>query len=120
MSALPTPYAIATTRGSSTSVCPTATEKPALHPPLAPKAAVEAVRGPGASAPEALTTTTFAAKAGSIGAPFPRAPFKPGALEQAAALQELHGFEEAEVVALPSSRAAPSSSGCPGSWPGPR
>ena len=48
-------------------VCPTDIMKPDFKPPLAPCKRFAAKRGPGARAPEAVTTTTVARNAGKLG-----------------------------------------------------
>jgi hypothetical protein len=53
------PNAIAKTRGNSTIVWPTAMPKPAFQPFFAPNVIDDAVKGPGANAPEALTPIIF-------------------------------------------------------------
>src|SRR3989304_3953200 len=56
------PKARASTKGNSTSMCPIAHEKPERAPPLLPCIRVAKNNGPGASAPDAVTTTTVATK----------------------------------------------------------
>lgn len=61
------PYAISSTSGNSTSVCPIAMFIPAFQLFFAPRAIDDTVRGPGARAPEALMIMTLIAKLKSMG-----------------------------------------------------
>ena len=61
------PNAISMTSGSSTSMCPTEIMRPDFAPPLVPCRRFAAKSGPGARAPEAVTTTTVARNAGKLG-----------------------------------------------------